>query len=390
MAQTTETSRSTGPALAEVTGVAESAVADGRLVGVTVRVLHRGELVHRSAHGWADREARRPFVPEQRVRLASVTKPIVTAAVLRLVEEGTLSLDEPVRPLLPAFAPAGGEGITLRHLLTHTAGLSYPFNEPADGPYHRAGVSSGFDGLSIPMAEELARISAAGLVSEPGSAFLYSVGLDVAGALVEAVTGRPLPDVVDELVARPLGLESLTFLVDDLSALAVPYADGDPPVRMGEDHEVPFLPDAAPARRAAARIGDARAFPSAGAGMAGDADDVARLLEAVRTGGGGVVGPDTAAAMMTNQVGDLRTDPTGASGFGFGGSVLLDPAATGTPQPAGTWTWGGVWGHTWWVDPVNELTVVSLSNTAIEGMMGSYVTELVGAVYDALARVRPR
>ncbi|HLS40436.1 MAG TPA: serine hydrolase domain-containing protein, partial [Ornithinicoccus sp.] len=163
MAQTTETSRSTGPALAEVTGVAESAVADGRLVGVTVRVLHRGELVHRSAHGWADREARRPFVPEQRVRLASVTKPIVTAAVLRLVEEGTLSLDEPVRPLLPAFAPAGGEGITLRHLLTHTAGLSYPFNEPADGPYHRAGVSSGFDGLSIPMAEELARISAAGL-----------------------------------------------------------------------------------------------------------------------------------------------------------------------------------------------------------------------------------
>lgn len=171
-----------------------------------------------------------------------MTKPIVTAAVLRLVEEGTLSLDEPVQPLLPGFAPAGGKGITLRHLLTHTAGLSYPFNEPTDGPYHRARVSSGFDGLIIPMAEELARISAAGLVSEPGSAFLYSVGLDVAGALVETVTGRSLPDVVDELVSRPLGLDSLTFLVDDLSELAVPYADGHPPVRMGRATRCPSCP----------------------------------------------------------------------------------------------------------------------------------------------------
>lgn len=369
----------------EVDATVRAAVDDGRVVGATVRVLHRGGEVHRSAHGWADREARAPFALDQRVRLASITKPIVTAAVLALVERGALGLDAPVASVLPTFRPDGRDDITLRQLLTHTAGLSYPFNEPPDGPYHRAEVSSGFDGRMIAMDEQLRRIEQAGLVEEPGRAWRYSVGLDVAGAVVEAATGGSLAEAVDELVARPLGLGSLAFRTDDTSTLAVPYADGAPPVRMAEGHEVPFLPDAAPLVFSPARASDPIAFASGGAGMIGAADDVARFLEVIRTGGGEILSGEMAAAMMSNQIGDLRTDPTGAFGFGFGGAVLLDPAAIGSPQPAGTWTWGGVWGHTWWVDPIAELTVVALTNTAIEGMAGRFTTDLVRAVYEGVA-----
>ena len=121
--------------------------------------------------------------------------------------------------------------------------------------------------------------------------------------------------------------------------------------------------------------------------MAGTAGDTLVFLETIRRGGGQILKPESARAMMTHQIGELRVTvfPTPAWGFGFGGAVLLDPALDGGPHSMGTWRWGGVYGHQWFVDPVARLTLVALSNTTVEGMVGAFTTELSNAVYGRSA-----
>ncbi len=139
----------------EVSGAITRALDEQRIVGAVVLVAHDGETVFEQAAGLANREAGTPMAIDTLFRLASVTKAIVAAAAMTLVERGTLSLDSPVTQWLPEFQPTlpSGESpqITIRHLLTHTAGLDYRFQQPADGPYVRANISDGFDqpGLSI-------------------------------------------------------------------------------------------------------------------------------------------------------------------------------------------------------------------------------------------------
>jgi CubicO group peptidase (beta-lactamase class C family) len=116
--------------------------------------------------------------------------------------------------------------------------------------------------------------------------------------------------------------------------------------------------------------------------MAGTGDDYLIFLEALRQGGGGVLKPESAALMSTNAIGDVPVVLMGPGyGFSLGAGVLLDPAVAGAPQGAGTWSWGGVYGGSWFVDPANRITVVVLTNTAIEGMVGAFTVAVRDAVY---------
>jgi CubicO group peptidase (beta-lactamase class C family) len=378
----------------------ERALAEARLVGAVVLVAREGEIVYRRAAGHADRERGVAMREDAVFRLASVTKPFVTAAALRLVELGRIALEDPVTRYLPAFRPALPDGttptITLRHLLTHTAGLSYGFLQPPDGPYHRAGVSDGIDQPGLGMAEELERIARAGLAYAPGARFGYSVAIDVLGAALQAVEGRDLDAVVAAHVTRPLGLRAASFALrpGTEERLVAQYADGAPaPVRIPDSGQrvrfpadVPLYAGLAGVNLVPARIFDRASFPSGGGGMVGSAADVLAFVEAIRAGGAPILSPATVAAMMTAQTGDFPIPNRGPGwAFGYGGAVLVDPAAAQSPQSAGTFGWGGVWGHTWFIDPVKRLSVVSLTNTALEGMMGRYTRELRDAIYADLA-----
>jgi CubicO group peptidase (beta-lactamase class C family) len=245
-------------------------------------------------------------------------------------------------------------------------------------------VSDGIDQPGLAMADELKRLALVPLLYAPGSAWGYSLAVDVLGEVMSRAGGAPLPELVERLVTGPLAMADTAFAVRDPERLATAYVDGEPPRCMRDPDVVPFG-DGAGIRFSPSRIFEPRSFASGGAGMAGTAPDFLRLLEAMRQGGAPVLSEDVARSMMTNQIGDLRIDvePTPAWGFGFGGAVLLDPQLAGTPQAAGTWKWGGVYGHHWYVDPVNRLTAVALSNTAIEGLAGTFVTALRDAVYDA-------
>ncbi|MBX6426128.1 MAG: beta-lactamase family protein [Variibacter sp.] len=371
---------------ARIDAAVERALADERVVGAVIVVARDGRVIHRRAYGLADREAGTPMRVDHVFRLASVTKPIVSAAAMALVERGALALDEPVTNWLPDFRPRLADGraptITLRQLITHTAGLTYGFFQPSDGPYHRAGVSDGLDQPGLAMDEELRRIASAPLVDEPGRSWGYSVALDVLGEVIARAGRASLPEMVERLVTGPLGMRDTGFGAPEPARLVTPYADGNPrPVRMGDPHVVMFG-GASGIRFSPSRVFDARSFPSGGSGMVGTADEIALFLETIRAGGGSILKPETARAMMENQIGAMRINlrPVPAWGFGFGGAVLMDPALAGSPLSAGTWQWGGVYGHQWFVDPVRRLTTVALTNTAVEGMAGKFVADTIEAI----------
>jgi CubicO group peptidase (beta-lactamase class C family) len=377
----------TGDARSRIDAVIERAMAEKRLVGAVVLVSRDGKLVYQRAAGFADRESKRPMQIDSVFRLSSVSKPIVSAAALALVDQGKLSLDDPVTKYLPDFRPKIASGaaptITVRQLLTHTSGLGYKFAEKPGSAYDQAGISDGFDELRISLDENVRRLASVPLFNPPGAAFRYSVSIDVLGAVLQKAAGKPLPQVVADTVTQPLAMRDTAFWAKDAARLAVPYHNASPePAPMSEPYAMPFG-DGGRMTYSPARALDPKAFPSGGAGMVGTAPDVMRLLEVIRTGGKPILKTETAASMMRNQIGSLAGPGPGV-GFGFGGAVVVDPAPSKTPQSAGTWNWGGVYGHTWFVDPARKLTVVAFTNTTPEGLFGKVTTELRDAVYASV------
>ncbi|WP_175684626.1 serine hydrolase domain-containing protein [Burkholderia anthina] len=360
-----------------------------RLVGAVVLIAREGQLVYHRAAGFADRESCAPMREDSLFRLASVTKPIVSTAAMVLVAQRKLSLDDDVTRWLPDFRPALPNGrvptITVRHLLTHTAGLGYRFAEADEhGSYSCANVSDGLDGASVTLGENVRRIASVPLLYPPGASWNYSVALDVIGALIEAVCGMSLADAVDTLVLRPLGIRDTAFITVDHTRLATPYVNDTPqPHRLAEGETVPIVERTVGVRYSPARALDLKAFASGGAGMIGTAADVLRVLDTLRAGGGELLPTAIVEEMGRVQTGDLDLPDRPGVGFGIGFSVLRDPRAAASPESPGTWRWGGVYGHSWFVDRAYGLTVVSLSNTLFEGMNGQYTIDLRDAIYDA-------
>ena len=353
-----------------------SALNEKRIVGAVIAVMKDGELAHFKPYGLANREQGKPMTEDAIFRLASISKPIVTAAAMRMIELGKFALDTPVTDFLPDFKPKAPDGstpaITIRHLLTHTAGLSYDFLQPPEGPYNTIPVSAGIDG-DFTMEDNLARMVKAGLTFPPGAMWLYSVAIDVLGAVMAKAEGTDVEGAVHKYVTGPMQMTDTSFFVTDEKRLVQPYSNAAPePVPIGDNFKQPFVPGCAPINLGTSRAFNRNAFQGGGGCMNGKALDIVRMLDAIRAGGAPILSKETTQQMMSNQVGPLRIlfDPTGNTAFGFGGSILLDPAASGSALSPGSWQWGGVWGHSWFVDPTRKLTIVNLTNTTLEGMAG--------------------
>ncbi|PZP95211.1 MAG: serine hydrolase [Variovorax paradoxus] len=379
------------PSLASgIDAVLASALQEERLVGAVVRVHQHGQARYGRAIGWADRETRRPMALDTVFRLASASKPFVSAAALVLWAQGRLALDDAVTRWLPAFQPRLPDGtaptLTLRQLLSHTAGLGYRFFEPdGNGPHAQAGVSDGMDASGIDLAENLRRIAGVPLLYPPGTGWAYSLATDVLGAVIERVTGQALPDAVHALVTGPLRMVDSGFFCDAPERMATAYVNGTAgPHRLREAELAAPFDGTVGIAFSPGRIFDRRAYPSGGAGMAGTAGDLLRLLEALRTGADGWLPEAVLAEMARDQTQGVELAAGPGLGFGLGFSVLRDPAAAASPESPGTWRWGGAYGHSWFVDRPRALTVVALTNTLYEGMHGRFVNDLRDAVYQGL------
>ena len=349
--------------------LAIEAALGSRIVGCVVMVRRGGLEVYARAAGLADRDAGRAMRADAVFRLASVTKPVVAACVLRMVDLGLVRLDDPVTKFLRNFRPRGPDGsevvITIRHLLTHTSGLSYAYGGGGDFP-------RGLSGPLIALDEVMRRLAAQPLMFAPGTGWEYGMSTDVLGAVVAAVNGSDVAGAVARYVTGPLGMGDTLFGVADAARLAVPYRDGSvlegrPPLRMEGEVTVSDTPFSVP------RIFEPRAPQSGGAGMAGTAGDVMRLLEALR--GDFLSGPLRAAA-FGNQIGNLPREAD--KRFGFLGAITVD---AGAAMPVGAVDWGGAWGHNWVVDLASETTIVVCTNTTFEGCNGPFREDIARAVF---------
>ena len=369
----------------------DRAIDEHRIVGAVIRVTLDGEPAYVRAAGFADRAAGTSLRDDAIFRLASMTKPIVAATALAMIERGRLNLDDTTARHLPDFRPKLKDGrapdILIRHLLTHTSGLTYGFVQRPGHAYHRANVSDGLDQPGLSMEENLRRIASVPLEFAPGTAWGYSVAIDVLGAIIANVYGGTLADAVAEHVTGPLGLSDTGFHLADKARLAPVYADGTPePTPMTDPQSVSRPEDRETALVfSPSRVFDATSFQSGGAGMNGTAADFSRFIEALRLDGAPILKAETVAMATRNQIGTLPRDPKDVGlRSGFFGGLVDDPAAASTPQSAGTMTFGGAWGHAGFCDRARKLTVVGLTNTAVEGVSSEFPQRVRNAIYKAL------
>lgn len=351
----------------------------GKLAGLSVTVGRGGAVAWSRARGLCDLDRNRPMAPETIVRIYSMTKPLTSVAVMMLYEEGRFQLDDPVTRFLPEFRGmrvlTGGSrrkwesvpaerDITVRDLLTHTAGLTYGFMESTlvDAMYRDEGVD--FQTAETSLAEVVAKAAALPLLSQPGAEWNYSIATDVLGHLVAVVSGVPFDVFLRERVIRPLGMRDTDFHVprDKLDRFASNYA-------VGPDGRLALIDDAREGRYARPR-----AVASGGGGLVSTAADYARFCRFILNGGDldGVrlLGRKSVALMTTNHLrGDLadmgqpRFSESSYSGIGFGlgFSVMLDPAKAQILGTPGEVAWGGAASTAFWIDPAEDLFVILLT-----------------------------
>lgn len=365
-----------------VNAAIDKAIGEKRIVGTVVMIARGDELVFSRAAGLADRESGQPVAADTIFRLASVTKPIVATTALVMMEKGLLSLDDRVRDYLPWFHPTGPDGepadIRLRHLLTHTAGLDYTGGAGQLPPGET--VNTGLTDTDLGFEQNFSRLNHFPLAYAPGTAWAYSVAIDILGAVLSSAAGDELEAVIRQHVTDPLGMDDTRFSVTDTQRLATPYGDGAPkPERMGTRHTVHDA-DGIAYTFEPSRIFNPRAYQSGGAGMAGTAGDFLKLLQEL-VSKHRLLTPQTARAALSTQTGALAV--RSGKSFGYVGSVVVNPAEAGTALPEGAVTWGGVYGNCWALDPASGTAAVIMTNTAVEGCNGAFPEEIWQAIFAA-------
>ncbi len=365
--------------------LAEHYVEPGRLPCALLLVARRGEIVHRSVLGHASLERGQRLAEDTIFRIYSMTKPVTSVALMMLVEEGRIALDDPVAKWIPSWHElgvyrAGQPGVfatvpaeapmRVLDLMRHTSGLTYGFQ-------NRTNVDAAYRTLKLDpfQAESLESfVDALGRVPlefSPGTSWNYGVSTDVVGHLVALASGQPFDVFVTSRILQPLGMHDTDFHVPE--AKLARFADCYVRSASGKLVPTPGLNDFAKPARA----------PSGGGGLVGTAADYLRFCEMLRRGGelDGVrlLGPKTLALMRMNHlpgdrdIADLA--PTGmfseasyqGIGFGLGFAVVTDPARYGIASSPGEYSWGGMASTAFWVDPVEDVCAVFMTQLMPSG-----------------------
>ena len=373
----------------EIDAVLEQSFFEERIAGAVVMVNHDGKTAYFRAYGFADPENSVEMQIDSLFRLSSVTKLYTSLAAAVLIDRGIIGLDDPVTKWLPEFTPKTLDGntplMTIRHLLTHTAGLDYKWAQVRNGPYELANVSDGLDISGITLEENLKRIASVPLRFVPGSRYLYSLSPDVLGAVIAKAHGTTFEKAMAELLTEPLGMKDSRFVASDAdrSRMTVPfyYFHGELIPMEADEYVVNelgwhflFSPD---------RVFDPDSYPSGGVGMMGTAYDLMLLVEALRNLRLPTVSEETMKMMATNELpAGMPDDPS--LGYCKGFALMLDPQLAQSPQSPGTLLGGGVYGHTWFTDPQRKLSVVVMTTTAITERAEHVSTHIRNAIYRTL------
>ncbi len=378
----------------------EAQVEGERLAGASVLVWRRGAPAYVRCAGLADLETGRAFDTDTIVRVYSMTKPVTTVAAMMLYEAGCFQLDDPVSRYLPEFAETrvwtGGDGdiddtvpmatpMTVRHLMTHTSGLTYGFMQAnvVDARYRAERIE--FPGDAGSLEELVDRLAGIPLICQPGSAWNYSVSTDVLGRLVEIWSGRSLQQFFADEIFGPLAMNETGFHVapENHSRFASLYA---PPsgAGMSQVGRTTLNPHSEPPRRglklqeaaAGSRFLSPTELYSGGGGLTSTLGDYARFCQMLIRGGeldgNRLLSPKTVHYMRTNHLPDNRDmaamgQPVWSEtsydgiGFGLGFAVVLDPVKAQIITSPGEHHWGGAASTFFWIDPQEDLFTIFLT-----------------------------
>ena len=347
--------------LARITGLMQSYVDDGRLAGAVTMVGRHGRVVYHEAVGTLDLETGAQMEPDSLFRIYSMSKPIVSMAALTLYEEGRFQLNDPVGDYIPELAGLevledGNEvkarrPMTIRHLLTHTSGLSYGFSPDnvIDQRYREDQVLGSSD-----LDEMIERLTDIPLRFHPGARWNYSVSTDVLGALIERVAGRPLDELLAERIFVPLEMSDTSF--------AVPAGKIE---RFGTNHRINSETgelEVVDSPRGGEFVGDVT-FLSGGGGLVSTASDYMRfclmMLNGGELDGTRILSPKTVEFVQQNHLPPGVEYAGGGGHFGLGFAVTTRPG-TSEIGSIGSYAWGGAAGTIFWIDPVEDLAVVTM------------------------------
>ncbi len=372
--------------LNELSSTLDAYARNGRVAGGVAMVLRRGKVAYVHPFGSRDREARSPMNEDAIFRIASQSKAITSVAIMILQEDGKLLLNDPVGKYIPEFAnttvaaPKQGGGydivkskrpITIRDLLTHTAGIGYG-GGPGKDKWEAAGITGWyFADRDEPIGETVKRMASLPMDAQPGTAFVYGYNTDILGVVIERASGMPLDQFLTTRILAPLDMKDTSFYL--------------PPTKAGRLTAVYSLtngkleraPDAGRVGQGAYLTGPRKSF-SGGAGLLSTARDYGRFLQMLANGGqlgGKRILSRKSVELMT--VDHLRGIPFDAGeGFGLGFSIVKDVGAYGSLSSVGEFGWGGAYHTNYWVDPKEQMVVL-------------YFTQLIPAAgIDDTAKLR--
>jgi CubicO group peptidase (beta-lactamase class C family) len=374
-------------------------VAEEKIAGAVVMIQKDGKDVFSEAYGWRDKDANDPMKEDTIFRIASQTKALTSVAIMMLMEEGKLVMDDPLGKFLPewqrttvATARIGGgydvtparRQITIRDLLTHTSGISYGTGT-AERAWREAGIYGWyFADKREPVSEVVKRMARLPMTEQPGDQWVYGYSTDILGVVVEKLSGQTLDEFFRARITGPLGMVDTHFCLPQEKAprLAVVYSAKDGKIERAANPG---------AMQGAGHIGQGHylggpcvAF-SGGAGLLSTAKDYSRFLEMMRRGGeldGKRYISRKSVELMTADNLVFATFQPGM-GFGLGFRVVTDLGKTGQPGSKGDYGWGGAYNSTYWVDPKEGLTVSYMVQLIPSGGLEDQ-DKLRALVYSAL------
>ena len=358
-----------------------------RIPGAVLLIARNGKIASLNALGFQDRRAQTAMKTDAIFRIASMSKPITTVAAMILSEEGKLDIGAPVAQYLPEFKEvsvgvehtAPKRPMTVQDLMRHTSGLTYGIfgNSPVDELYKKSNIFA-----SKSLAEMVATIASMPLAHQPGEVWEYSVSTDVLGRVVEVVSGMDLDRFVAERIAAPLKMADTGFYLNKSQASRLAHADGPLMLVSGDGTAKP-------------------AVFSGGGGMLSTAGDYARFCQMMLNGGeldgARILSPHTVALMTSDQVppsterhspvslalGAFGPTPEMGTSFGLGFAVRTSAGRNPVPGSAGDFSWAGIYGTYFWVDPKEKLVAVLMIQVP-QGLNIPYWRQTRTLVYQAL------
>jgi CubicO group peptidase (beta-lactamase class C family) len=381
--------------LARIQPVMQDYIDRREFAGVITAVSRRGQAAHLAKVGWQEIENERPMSFDTIFRIYSMSKPITSAAVMMLCEEGKVRLVDPVSRYIPGFkhskvmvarngcdydlVPAKRE-ITVHDLFTHSSGLSYGFDQQSalDDIYRKELFKRMEKDSQMTLEELITILARLPLAFHPGTAFRYSFSIDVLGYIIQVISGMPFEDFLQERVFAPLGMVDTAFWVppekrDRLAAIYGPAKEGGLKP-LDEPLTNRYLK---PPRN-----------PSGGGGLVSTVSDYLRfgqmLLNLGELDGARLLGRKTVQWMLQNHLPEgIPANGNPANGFGLGGAVLLHPGLSHRPGSVGRFGWGGAANTEWWIDPAEDLQCL-LMTQYMPGFTIPIVEDFAQLAYQAL------